>query len=142
MITAAAWLLTNVQGPGLRQAISTVQGVHCWTSQSLSQVACLLSRDGSTCWGHRFPHCSTGGNWSTSPSSVLSCSPRAKVSLYRSRTFSCKRGLQVSIQDPLQDTQLCRRGAPCSPMLSPSTWDRGTNPRWVLWTLPCLPSLG
>lgn len=52
------------------------------------RAACLPSRDGNICWGHRFPHCSTGGNWSTSPSSVLSCSPKAKVSLYRSRTFS------------------------------------------------------
>lgn len=52
----------------------------------------LQSGDDRILRGHRFPHCSTGGNWSTSPTSVLSCSPRAKVSLYRSLAFSCDRG--------------------------------------------------
>lgn len=146
MITAVACLLINVQGPGLHQAGNTVRVSSGWTRQSLSQAACLPRRDDSTRWGHRFPHCSTGGNWSTSPSSVLSCSPRAKLSLYRSRTFSCNRGLQVRISPgvPSVGHSLDSAGGmdlvyPCLPMLSPLTWDRK---EFLLQVMPGLQTRG
>lgn len=84
----------------------------------------LQSGDDRILQGHRFPHCSTGGNWSTSPTSVLSCSPRAKVSLYRSLAFSCDRRAVCETVN-LEDFVLTRQV-----LIPPPHPHSATDPGW------------
>lgn len=75
--------LAPSSGPGpLVAATSCPQGEQSPDQALPSWAARLASKwRSSVLCGHRFPHCSTGGNWSTSPTSVLSCSPRVNISL-------------------------------------------------------------